>query len=1010
MNSEPINHDMNLSPESTPDRNFPPLKSTIEIKDWLVQHISEALFLDPKDVDVSVDFNSYGLSSRDAIVLSGDLEEWLGRRFSPTLLYEYPSIDLLSKFLAKDTSDNKAARELPGGNEVNKPTDQTAFSDVLPNLINEPIAVIGLECRFPGADNQEAYWALLENGIDAITIVPEDRWNSNNYYEPSPATKGKMVSNSGGFLDKIDLFDAQFFGISPREALRMDPQQRLLLQTAWRAFEDAGILPATLAGTACGVFIGISTNDYASFAKGDESLLDGYTGTGNAMCIAANRISYYFDLRGPSIAIDTACSSSLVAVHMAAESLRKGESNLAIAGGVNLILSPELNIIFSQAGMLSPDGRCKTFDASANGYVRGEGCAVVVLKRLGDALADGDSIHAIIRGSAVNQDGKSNGLTAPNGLAQQDVIRQAIKSAGITPGEIGYIEAHGTGTSLGDPIEMNAIAAVMQGRSKETPCIVGSVKTNVGHLESAAGIAGLVKVIMSLENEMIPAHLHFTKTNPFISLDEMPVKIPVNPIPWPMSGQPRYAGVSSFGFGGTNAHLIVSDHPNADVNLPEGIGHKILCISSKDPKTLTENVRNMQTYLKSNEDLNIHELCAIQSLTRTHFDSRIAWFIPDREAAIEKLKGYLDKTSEITPEVLLKPSSTIKKIAFLFTGQGSQYRKMGFTLYQSNPFFKKVMDDCQEIADQHLKKPLLSVIFEDDNLVNETEFTQPALFALEYSLARLIMSWGITPDAVMGHSLGEYVAATIAGVMSFEDGLRLVIERAKLMQALPPIGEMVAVFASREIVQDVLSPYRDVVTVAAYNGPNHTVISGVKEKVREVASIFEAKGLAIRFLNVSHAFHSPLMEPMVAPFKSYVEEIPFKPSHIPIVSNLTGQVLEAGFIVDSSYWCEHIRKPVRFQEDILELISLGCEFFIEIGPHPTLNGMGKRCLSARPEITPETIEWVATLQKNQVDSDALSETMALLYTNGMNLDWSKIGIYFETLEAITRLAQVRIPG
>jgi amino acid adenylation domain-containing protein len=1011
MNEVPEQNEMGLSPESTQDRSSSTPKNSLEIQAWLVQQISETLFLDPKEVDITVDFNSYGLSSRDAIVLSGDLEEWLERRLSPTLLYEYPSIELLSKHLAQNLPEQRLPGKVEESEVIDQNRNQLPFYQGGSNgFLNEPIAVIGLDCRFPGADNPEAFWSLLANGVDAITDVPHNRWKLDEYYDASPGKKGKMISHSGGFLENIDFFDAQFFGISPREAMLMDPQQRLLLQTTWRAFEDSGIIPATIAGTACGVYIGISTNDYANYSKGDVSLLDVYTGTGNAMCIAANRISYFFDLRGPSIALDTACSSSLVAIHMATESLRKGESNMAIAGGVNLILSPELNVVFSQAGMLSPDGRCKTFDASANGYVRGEGCAVVVLKRLKDALSDGDYIHAIIRGSAVNQDGKSNGLTAPNGLAQQDVIRQAIHDAGIKPEDIDYIEAHGTGTSLGDPIEMNAIAAVMQGRSRDNPCIVGSVKTNFGHLESAAGIAGLIKTILSLENELIPTHLHFKNVNPFIHLDEMPIKIPASSIPWQHDQKMRLAGVSSFGFGGTNAHVIVSESPVVQKLSRDDIGQKVFCVSAKDRKTLFENVRNLYTFIEKNDEPNIQEICAALSVKRTHFDHRIAWFIDDRKSALEKLGEYLQRSDEGVIESAIPHTSAGRKIAFLFTGQGSQYQKMGFDLYINNPTFKQFLDQCQIIADKYLRVPLLSVIFKEENLVNETEFTQPALFALEYSLARLLISWGISPDYVMGHSLGEYVAATISGVMSLEDGLRLVIERARLMQALPPVGEMAAIFAPRDVVLTNLAPFSDDVTVAAFNGPNHTVISGKKERVRDLVAIFESKGLTVRFLNVSHAFHSPLMEPMLESYNSFTRFITFHPANIPIVSNLTGQLFENGIMPNSDYWCQHIRQPVRFQENILELIKLDCDTFIEIGPHPTLNGMGKRCLPANIKNIPDSIEWIPSLQKDRVDSDVLYEMLARLYTLGFELKWAEIGSNSENIRRIPSLPGYAFQG
>ena len=519
-------------------------KTAGAIQAWLVSQISKRLKVQPSRIDVGEPLAHYGMDSVQAVSIAGELEDWLGRRLPPTLVYDYPTISALAQHLAEKPT---VAESISTGN-----TGRETQTD--------SIAIIGIGCRFPGAKNPEAFWQLLRDGIDAITEVPVDRWNLHDYYDPNQGVPGKMSTRWGGFLEEVDQFDPRFFKISPRETAQMDPQQRLLLEVAWEALEHAGQVPDKLAGSQTGVFIGISSNDYARLQAGGSSdlmRLDAYTGTGNAHSIAANRISYLLDLRGPSLAVDTACSSSLVSVHLACQSLRNGECNLALAGGVNIILTPDLTITFSQARMMASNGRCKTFDADAEGYVRAEGCGLVVLKPLADALRDGDNILALLRGSATNQDGRSNGLTAPNRLAQEAVIRRAMKNANVEPGEISYIECHGSSTPLGDPIEFEALKAVlMPGRSQEQPCLISSVKTNIGHLEAAAGIAGLIKAVLCLQKGEIPPHLHLKKLNPNISLAGTTFSIPTERQPWP-AGMRRLVGVSSFGFGGTNAHMIL---------------------------------------------------------------------------------------------------------------------------------------------------------------------------------------------------------------------------------------------------------------------------------------------------------------------------------------------------------------------------------------------------------------------------------------------------------------------
>ncbi|AGY58074.1 type I polyketide synthase [Gloeobacter kilaueensis] len=654
---------------------------------------------------------------------------------------------------------------------------------------NEPIAVVGIGCRFPGgADSPESYWDLLKEGRDAIREVPEDRWDVEAFYDPELASPFKMNTRWGGFLEQVDRFDPDFFGLSKREAAGMDPQQRLLLEVSWEALEHAGIAPDKIAGSRTGVFIGLMTFDF--FKLLNDPPARGSTGVANS--IAANRLSYFFDLRGPSMVLDTACSSSLVTIDLACQSLRSGSSQIALAGGVNVILSPDATISSSQAGMMSPDGRCKSFDERANGYVRGEGCGIVVLKRLSDAVADGDRIWALIRGSAVNQDGRTNGLTAPNGLSQQAVLRAALDNAGVEAARIGYVEAHGTGTPLGDPIEVEAIKQVYgQNRPLDWPCLLGSAKTNIGHLESAAGIAALIKVVLCLHHRQIPPVVHFQNLNPNIVLEGTAFRIATALQPWPGGTDGPFAGVSSFGFGGTNAHVVLEAAPAPSIAVPEVTRPlHLLTLSARSAKALTVLASRLADYLEREPDLDLADVAATLNTGRTHFAHRLALIA----ASLPEARFLLATFAEGKQGAGLASARTgdsPPKFAFLFAGQGSQYGGMTRELYQTQPTFRRALDHCAQLTDGVLERPLLEVIFSDSGALDRTLYTQPALFALEYALVQLWRSWGVEPDAVLGHGLGEYVAACIAGVFSVEDGMKLVLGRAKLMEALPP-GEEIA--------------------------------------------------------------------------------------------------------------------------------------------------------------------------------------------------------------------------
>jgi malonyl CoA-acyl carrier protein transacylase len=874
----------------------------------------------------------------------------------------------------------------------------------------EPIAIIGIGCRFPKAANPESFWQLLRDGVDAIAEVPKERWDINAFYDPEPGQPGKMSTRWGGFLEQVDQFDSSFFGISPREAERMDPQQRLALEVTWEALENAGIAPEKLSGTQTGVFMGIGNYDYCRLLTKDISLVSAYDGTGNTLSITANRLSYLLNLRGPSAVIETACSSSLVALHFACRSLQSQESNLCLVGGASLMLSPEPFITYSHARMMASDGRCKTFDASADGYVRGEGCGVVVLKRLCDAVRDRDNILAVIKGTAVNQDGLTNGLTAPNGPSQQAVICKALENAGVAPNQISYIEAHGTGTALGDPIEFKSLKAVlMQNRQPEQPCWLGSVKTNIGHLEAASGIASIIKVVLSLQNKEIPSHLHLKQLNPYISLEGTTFSIPTECQSWQPGTETRLAGISAFGFGGTNCHIILEEAPSWETrenvslaSLPPRPFH-LLALSAKTEKALVQLAQNYADYLGTYPEVSLADVCFTANTGRSHFDHRLS-VVADSTPQLQDVLQAFATTKETDRLVSHQVQNKKRpKIAFLFTGQGSQYVGMGRQLYETQPLFRQTLDHCDNILRSYLNQPLLEVLFpksEETSPLNETAYTQPALFALEYALFQLWKSWGVEPTAVMGHSVGEYVAACVAGVFSLEDGLKLIAERARLMQALPADGEMVAVFASKSQVQEAIQPHASQVAIAAINGLQSIVISGQRDCIELAIASLRAEGIKTKKLNVSHAFHSPLMEPMLAAFKQVAAGVTFSSPHIKLVSNLTGEFVNTE-VTNPDYWCQHIRQPVQFAASMQSLHLQGYEVFVEIGPKPILLGMGRTNFELLPvgnisaddrnsksKIQSSNLLWLPSLRPGREDWQQLLQSLGSLYVRGVSVDWA----------------------
>lgn len=874
-----------------------------------------------------------------------------------------------------------------------KQSQSSSPSPTLPPPASEPIAIIGMACRFPGAPNLIEYWRLISEGRSAVAEVPADRWDPDQFYDPTGETPGKMSVRWAALIDNPGDFDPQFFGITPREASRMDPQQRLLLEVAWEAMENAGRPADQMAGTKTGVFVGIGGTDYSKIAVPYDDYyqrIDAHMGTGNALSIAANRLSYIFDLHGPSAAVDTACSSSSLAIHFAAESLRRGESDAALAGGVNMILTPETTIAFSKARMLSPEGKCRPFDAGANGYVRGEGCGLVLLKRLADAERDGDNILAVLRATSVNQDGRTSGISAPNGQSQIACIRAALKQAGLTPDDVNYIEAHGTGTPLGDPIEMQALGEIFRSADANAqPVHVSSVKANVGHMETVSGVAGLIKVVLMLDHEAIAPQTHFESLNPHIRLEGTRLVIPTATTPWPRQGRPRVAGVSSFGFGGTNTHLVIeSPRSDAAKSMPASDRPvKLLKLSAKTEAALARRAEQIAEFIGQHPETSAADLCYSANTSSADFNHRAALVAADAKQLHTQLTSLAAGKLPAGGKQHAVRAIARPKVAFLFTGQGLQYPGMGRGLYESHPVFRDAIEACDEIlSDLWDGESLVDVLYPNNvaaddlrALIHQTEFTQPALFALEYALAELWQSWGVMPDLVLGHSVGEYAAACVAGVMGLEDGLALIAERARLMQGVKQPGKMAVVFAPPDQVTPLLAKYGGRVVIAVLNGPENTVISGDAAAVESVAAELTRAGVQTKLLNVSHAFHSPLMDEMLEEFEEFAAGIEFEAPQVLLAANLTGQLMTSA--PTPQYWRDHLRNTVRFAEGMARVAELAPTAIVEIGPTASLLGMGRRCV---PQL--ETA-WLPSLRQGQDDWQTLATSAAEYYVRGGQIDW-----------------------
>jgi acyl transferase domain-containing protein len=864
----------------------------------------------------------------------------------------------------------------------------------------EPVAIVGVGVRLPGGVNTaDAYWRLLIDGTDAISEVPASRWDASSFHDADPDTPGKIVSRFGGFIDRVDEFDAPFFGITPREAASIDPQQRLLLEVAWEALEHAGQAPDRLAGTNTGVFIGLSSTDYLTTQLKfvEPADIDPYLATGGHPSVASGRLSYVLGLQGPSLTIDTACSSSLTAVHLAVQSLRLGECRVALAGGVSLMLLPELSVNFSRAHMLAPDGRCKTFDARADGYVRSEGCALIVLKRLSDALTDGDRMLAVIKGTAVNQDGRSSGLTVPNGPAQEAVIKEALRRGAMSPDQIDYVEAHGTGTALGDPVELRALGGVFAaGRDGQRRLLVGSVKTNLGHLEAAAGVAGIIKVALALDRQVIPPHLHFHTPTPHVDWHALALDVPSKPTPWARSEHERSAGVSSFGFSGTNAHVVLSEAPRAAETpaIAQRPAH-VLTVSAKTDDALRAAAGRLSAFI-AERPTRFADICHTMNTGRTHFPERAAIVAGTAAAARDALNALAAGTTAGVARGSVR-SSRRPEVAFLFSGQGYEQAGMGRQLFETQPLFRQSLERCDEILRRH-DVPLLSLLYGADQArLHEPRYTQPVLCAFGFALAELWRSWGVEPALVAGHSLGEDIAACVAGVFTLEQGLEMVAARARVMHANLPEGAMAAVFAPAGDVEQILQQTGIAVSIGAINGPQHVVISGTPDAIAAAVTACERVGLKARAVPVPRACHSPAMDAVLGEIERLAAAMTLSPPRLAFASTLTGRLAGAAELTNPAYWRRHVRETVRFGDALQSLHDAGARIFVEIGPNGSLSSMGRRMFDAGD------LAWLPSLKRDGRDWDHILATLSELYARGLPIDWDAVdaGCGFVKLEAPT---------
>ncbi|MDQ1351195.1 MAG: hypothetical protein QG657_1497, partial [Acidobacteriota bacterium] len=939
--------------------------------------------------DVHLGFFDMGFDSLTAVKLRDSLARRLELFLPVTLIFDYPDMASLIKYLSSLFDEKET--------DVNRRGKSSDHA-----VMDEPIAITGMACRFPGgANNLETFWDLLKDGRDTVGDIPGDRWDGDVYYAEE-LCPGKSITKQGNFISGVDIagFDAGFFKISPKEAESLDPQHRLLLEVTVEALENAGVSLDGIRGKAVGVFVGMCMDDYklAHLHSGDISNMDAYAGTGTMFCTAAGRVSYFLGVRGPAMIVDTACSSALSALHLAVRALRSRECDMALAGGVNLLLAPNMFVYLSQLKTLSRDGTCKTFDETADGYGRGEGCGVLVLKRLSDAVRFNDNILAVIKGSAVNHDGASAGFTAPNGIAQREVICSALENAGITAESVDYVETHGAGTPLGDPIEIRALHEVYgKAHTMANPILVGTVKTNIGHLEGAAGAAGVIKVVLALQNEILPPHLHVSRPNPLIDWGNMPVKINMGLTSWVRGEKPRRVGVSGFGFSGTNAHIIIEEALTPENSQEPAVLYPypvhILNFSAKSEGAL----KNLAVLYKSFCGVQgrffqkepLVNICYTSSVGRSHYRYRFSVVGKDMEEMERKLAAFLEEPlGKGSRYANLDQEKPEQRIVFLFTGQGSQYAGMARALYETNPVFKAQLEECDRLFREQTGASIIELLYglgATDEIVIEAIHAQPVIFSIEYALSRLWQSWGVKPSLVIGHSIGEYAAACTAGVLSLEDAVKLVTARGRLMQSVKEPGLMVGILASEEKIRVLLGPEEQgVVSIAAVNAPDNVTVSGRKDAVEKLVAKVKQEKIFIEPLVISHAFHSVMMEPYLETFGNELElaGVVFSRPALPVISTITGRQVEDE-MCDPAYWAHHICRTVRFYDSIQSAWEQGYRTYLEIGGTATLAGLAGQCLPGDKGL------FLPSLRKGRNACEHLFNTLSRLYLRGMDIDWQE---------------------